>query len=137
MIRRPFEGKSLSAILLWYCAGVVLMGVPAFALARLYDIHSLLFGRTADAEWIAVDEELRAELVQRLQALGYDGEFKNGHGEFFSQETLNERPILVRFVISDITPDSCRFEQAFSDDGGKTWEVNWIAIDTRLENETD
>ena len=26
---------------------------------------------------------------------------------------------------------SCRFEQAFSDDGGKTWEVNWIATDTR------
>jgi len=65
------------------------------------------------------------------------GEFKNGRGEFFSQETLNERPILVRFVVSDITPDSCRFEQAFSDDGGKTWEVNWIAIDTRLEDETN
>ena len=65
------------------------------------------------------------------------GEFKNGRGEFLSQETLKERPILVRFVISDITPDSCRFEQAFSDDGGKTWEVNWVAIDTRLEDETD
>lgn len=59
------------------------------------------------------------------------GEFKNGRGEFFSQETFNGRAILVRFVISDITPNSCRFEQAFSDDGGKTWEVNWIAIDTR------
>ena len=65
------------------------------------------------------------------------GEFKNGRGEFFSQETLNERAILVRFVISDITPDSCRFEQAFSADVGKTWEVNWIAIDTRVEDETD
>jgi hypothetical protein len=65
------------------------------------------------------------------------GEFRNGRGEFFSQETVNERAILVRFVISDITPDSCRFEQAFSDDGGKTWEVNWIAIDTRVEDETD
>jgi len=63
------------------------------------------------------------------------GEFKDGHGEFFSQETLNDRAILVRFVISDITPDSCRFEQAFSDDGGKTWEVNWIAIDTRVKGE--
>ena len=63
------------------------------------------------------------------------GEFKEGHGEFFSQETLNDRAILVRFVISDITPDSCRFEQAFSDDGGKTWEVNWIAIDTRVKRE--
>ena len=64
------------------------------------------------------------------------GEFKNGRGEFFSQETLNDRAILVRFIISDITPDSSRFEQAFSEDGGKTWEVNWIAIDTRVKNET-
>lgn len=61
------------------------------------------------------------------------GEFRNGRGEFFSQETLNGRAIRVRFVIFDITPTSCRFEQAFSDDGGKTWEVNWIATDTRLE----
>ena len=59
------------------------------------------------------------------------GEFKNGRGEFFDQETLNGRAILVRFVISDITPNSCRFEQAFSDDGGKAWEVNWIATDKR------
>ena len=49
-----------------------------------------------------------------------------------SEETLNGRAILVRFVISDVTPDACRFEQAFSDDGGKTWEVNWIAVDTRV-----
>jgi hypothetical protein len=65
------------------------------------------------------------------------GEFKNGRGEFLDQETLNGRIILVRFVISDITPDSCRFEQAFSDDGGKTWEVNWIAIDTRVKDESN
>jgi hypothetical protein len=62
------------------------------------------------------------------------GEFKNGRGEFFDQETFNGRVILVRFVISDITPNSCRFEQAFSDDGGKTWEVNWIATDTRVKD---
>jgi hypothetical protein len=60
------------------------------------------------------------------------GEFKNGRGEFFAQETLNGRAIFVRFVISDITPDSCNFEQSFSDDGGKTWEVNWVATDTRV-----
>ena len=59
------------------------------------------------------------------------GEFKNGRGEFYDQEPLNGRAILVRFIISDITPNSCRFEQSFSDDGGKTWEVNWIATDTR------
>lgn len=60
------------------------------------------------------------------------GEFRNGRGEFYDQETLNGRAILVRFVISDITPTSCRFEQSFSDDGGRTWEVNWIAVDTRV-----
>jgi len=60
------------------------------------------------------------------------GEFKNGRGEFYNQDTLNGRSIFVRFVISDITPKSCRFEQSFSGDGGKTWEVNWIAVDTRL-----
>ena len=65
------------------------------------------------------------------------GEFKNGRGEFFDQETFNGRAIFVRFVISDITPNSCRFEQAFSDDGGKTWEVNWIATDTRVKDEPD
>lgn len=62
------------------------------------------------------------------------GEFKQGRGEFQARETLNGRAILVRFVISDITPDSCRFEQAFSEDGGETWEVNWIATDTRVKS---
>ena len=59
------------------------------------------------------------------------GAFKNGRGEFYDNETFNGRPILVRFVISEIKPDSCRFEQSFSEDNGKTWEVNWIAIDSR------
>ena len=62
------------------------------------------------------------------------GEFKNGRGEFFDQEMLNGRAILVRNVFSNITRDSYRFEQAFSDDGGKTWEVNWIATDTRVSD---
>lgn len=65
------------------------------------------------------------------------GEFRNGRGEFFDQESFNGRTILVRNVWSDITADSCRFEQSFSDDGGKTWEVNWIAVDTRVKDETD
>ncbi|MCI0612971.1 hypothetical protein L0244_08270, partial [bacterium] len=59
------------------------------------------------------------------------GEFKNGRGEFYNTDTLNGRLILVRFIISDITANSIHFEQSFSDDGGKTWEVNWIATDTR------
>jgi hypothetical protein len=61
------------------------------------------------------------------------GEFKNGRGEFFDQESFNGRTILVRNVWSDIGADSCRFEQAFSEDGGKSWEVNWIAVDSRVK----
>ncbi|MDT7816429.1 MAG: hypothetical protein QOJ42_6345 [Acidobacteriaceae bacterium] len=51
--------------------------------------------------------------------------------------TIDGRVILVRNVWSDITPTSCRFEQPFSEDGGKTWEANWIATDTRLKEEPD
>jgi hypothetical protein len=61
------------------------------------------------------------------------GEFKNGRGEFFDQEDFNGRPVLVRFIISDIETEFCRFEQSFSTDDGKTWEVKWIAIDTRVK----
>ena len=65
------------------------------------------------------------------------GEFKSGRGEFFDTEPFNGRNILVRNVWSDITPNSCHFEQAFSDDGGKTWEVNWITNQTRVSDESD
>jgi hypothetical protein len=61
------------------------------------------------------------------------GEFKGGRGEFYSGDTLDGRAILVRFVISAITANSAHFEQSFSADGGQTWETNWIADDTRLE----
>jgi hypothetical protein len=61
------------------------------------------------------------------------GEFKDGRGEFYDQEEFNGRMILVRNVWMEITANSCRFEQSFSDDGGKTWEPNWIAVDTRIE----
>ena len=64
------------------------------------------------------------------------GEFKDGVGEFFDQESFAGRAILVRFLIKQISADSCRFEQAFSADGGRTWETNWIATDTRLTHET-
>lgn len=63
------------------------------------------------------------------------GEFKNGRGEFYDTEPINGRRVLVRNVWSGITADSCRFEQAFSVDGGKTWETNWIAVDTRVKGD--
>ena len=65
------------------------------------------------------------------------GEFKNGRGEFYDQELWKGRSVYVRFIWSDITPNSAHFEQSYSDDGGKTWEVNWITNQTRVKDESD
>jgi hypothetical protein len=59
------------------------------------------------------------------------GQFKNGVGEFYGQDTLNGKLIFVRFVWSRTQTSSPHFEQSFSDDGGKTWEVNWITDQVR------
>lgn len=59
------------------------------------------------------------------------GQFQHGRGEFFDQETLEGRAVFVRFVFSDVTAHAFRLEQAFSADGGRTWEANWIATFTR------
>ena len=59
------------------------------------------------------------------------GEFRNGRGEFFDTEPFNGRSVLVRNVWRDITANSWHFEQAFSTDGGKTWEANWVEKATR------
>jgi hypothetical protein len=53
------------------------------------------------------------------------GRFENGVGTFYADDTLRGKPIRIRFIWSQITPTSARWEQAFSPDGGKTWEVNW------------
>lgn len=63
------------------------------------------------------------------------GEFKNGRGNFYDYESINGRFVLVRFSIWKITADTAQSEQAFSDDGGKTWEVNWINRYTRGREE--
>lgn len=54
------------------------------------------------------------------------GRFENGIGTFYADDTLNGKPIRVRFTWSHSSPRACHWEQAFSPDGGKTWETNWI-----------
>jgi len=61
------------------------------------------------------------------------GELRGDHGELYDQEPWEGRMILVRYIWSKITPKTAHFEQAYSDDGGKTWEVNWIIDQTRVE----
>ncbi len=54
------------------------------------------------------------------------GSFNDGIGEFFNHEVLSGRAIFVRFAWAHQGADSCHWEQAFSSDGGKSWEINWI-----------
>jgi hypothetical protein len=60
------------------------------------------------------------------------GQFKDRRGEFYAQDTRNDRSILVRFDWTNMSTSKPHFEQSFSDDGGKTWEVNWITDQTRV-----
>jgi len=54
------------------------------------------------------------------------GQFEKGCGEFYSQDTWEGRPIFVRFIWQRVDANHTRLEQAYSDDGGKSWETNWI-----------
>jgi hypothetical protein len=64
------------------------------------------------------------------------GEFRNGRGEFYDQEPISGRLVFVRNVWSDLTANSCHFEQAFSHDGGKHGRRTGIADDTRVPGTT-
>ena len=86
---------------------------------RLYNPES----RQWSMHWVSsMDGNLQPPVI---------GGFENGRGEFYSQELFEGRTIFVRFICCDITESSCRWEQAFSTDGGKTWETNWISELTR------
>jgi len=54
------------------------------------------------------------------------GQFTNGRGELYDYENWKGRYVLVRYVWTHQGANAAHFEQAFSPDGGKTWEVNWI-----------
>jgi hypothetical protein len=62
------------------------------------------------------------------------GKFKNGRGEFYAQDVQEGKSVLIRFIWSNTDTNTPHFEQSFSDDGGKTWEVNWITDQTRVDD---
>ncbi len=59
------------------------------------------------------------------------GRFANGIGTFLSDEMFEGKPVKVRGIFTPITSSSAQWEQAFSPDGGKTWETNWVMRYTR------
>jgi uncharacterized Ntn-hydrolase superfamily protein len=64
---------------------------PVEEIARLYDLHQLLFGTSSRDRWITVDDKLRAELSERLAQLGYGGELSEAFPAWAGTENLEER----------------------------------------------
>lgn len=60
------------------------------------------------------------------------GRFENGRGVFYGDDIADGRPIRARFIWSGMTATSCNWEQAWSADGGRTWEDNWYMAFTRI-----
>ena len=90
---------------------------------------SLRLFETERQRWTLNFSNLASGTLSAPMAGGFGG---GRRGVFYSAEDFNGRQVLVRFVIESLSADRCRFEQAFSADGGATWEVNWIATDTRV-----
>ena len=63
------------------------------------------------------------------------GSFDGDVGIFEGPDTFEGRPILVRYTWSGVTTAMPRWEQAFSDDDGETWETNFVTEFTRAEAE--
>jgi len=64
-----------------------------------------------------------------------EGQFRHGRGEFFRERpTSDSTTILSRFTFSDISDSTLRWDDAFSQDGGKTWSNNWIMEFTRRKD---
>lgn len=61
------------------------------------------------------------------------GEFKDGRGVFYDHEIFEGKGIFSRFIWTKVSPSSCHWEQAFSADGGVTWETNMTSDFTREE----
>lgn len=59
------------------------------------------------------------------------GHFDGGKGVFYGNDTDNGTPVRVRFLWTP-SPKAPLWEQAFSKDGGKTWETNWLMEFTQM-----
>ncbi|MBB5790862.1 hypothetical protein [Jiangella mangrovi] len=124
-----FEGTSVVRPLMDRRANVVEFDVEGVrgTTGRIEALNLRLYEPQAD-RWSLTFVNMRDGL---LTPAVYGG-FRDGVGEFYGSDQLDGRPIEVRFRIIRQGPDKARFEQAFSDDGGETWETNWIVVDKRI-----
>jgi hypothetical protein len=121
-----FAGTSVVRPLMDRRANVVELAVSGTS-GRIEGLNMRLY-EPGNERWSSTFVNIRDGL---LTSSVYGG-FHDGVGEFYGDDQLDGRPIRVRFLIVRQGADTARFEQAFSADGGTTWETNWIAVDRRI-----
>jgi hypothetical protein len=121
-----YGGTSVVKPLLDARANFVELSV-AGALGKIEGGSLRLYG-SQSGQWSLNYANLRNGLLTSPVYGGFDA---SGRGLFTGQDTLDGRAILVRFIITKVSPNEARFVQAYSADGGVTWEDNWIATDSR------
>lgn len=121
-----FDGTSAVRPLMDGRANVVELQISGTA-GQIAGLNLRLYEPTAQ-RWSSTFANLRDGMLTP----SVYGTFTDGVGTFYGDDQLNGRPIKVRFIVERQGPDRARFEQAFSDDDGATWETNWIAVDRRI-----
>lgn len=127
-----YEGTS-NVISIWHCrADMVQLEATGPAGRHIEALNLRLYDRDTH-QWNLNFANANAALF----GVPTIGEFRNGVGTFYDQEPIGGRVVFVRGVWSHITATAAHFEQSISDDGGKTWKINWIADDTRVKGTTN
>lgn len=123
-----YDGTSIHRKLLDSNANFEEFDVYSAQLHRRIKAQTLRLYNPATREWTIVPLDLDEGTLGLPAVIGH---FTGKRGEFYNQDTFKGRPILTRYVWLDVSPHEARMEQAFSADGGKSWEVNWICDLTR------
>lgn len=122
-----YQGTSLVRPIMGGRANVVELSIGGAA-GRIEGISLRLYNPQV-RQWSLNYVNLHDGLLTSAVYGGFDG---SGHGVFYGHDMLDGRAILVRFLITQVSSAEAHFEQAFSADGGATWEVNWIATDKKV-----
>lgn len=121
-----YRGTSVIRPVMNGAANLVELDVATAAGGRICGVSLRLYNRAA-RQWSLNF----ASVAGTLTAPSFGGFDAAGRGVFFGTDTVNDRVVLVRFVITRDGHDRARFVQSYSADGGATWEDNWIADDRR------
>lgn len=119
-----YNGTSVIRPLLWGRANLVELSVAGSS--GKIEGGSLRLFNPQSKQWSLNYANLRNGMLTSPVYGSFDS---SGRGIFYGQDMAEGRAILVRFIITRPSKSEAHFEQAYSTDGGVTWEINWIATD--------